>query len=95
MGFFENLGRKIGSATDSAADKAKRTATISKLKSQIGAEEKKIEKIYYEIGKKTFETDKNDSASPVRDLCDSILKSQEKIKALQADIAALKEPKQV
>jgi hypothetical protein len=93
MGFFEDLGKKIGSATDSAADKARRAAEISKLRSQIGAEEKNIEKTYYEIGKKTFETDRDDPDSPVRALCDSILKSQERIRALQSDIAALKAPR--
>lgn len=93
MGFFEDLGKKIGSATDSAAEKARKAAEMSKLKSQIGTEEKQIEKIYYEIGKITFETDKDDPDSPVRELCERILASQEKIQKLQADIAALKAPK--
>jgi hypothetical protein len=57
--------KKIGSATDSAAEKS-RGSEMSKLKSQIGTEEKQIEKIYYEIGKIPFETDKDDPDSPVR-----------------------------
>ena len=60
MGFFENLGKTIGSATDTAADKAKKLAEISKLKSAVSGEEKLVERLYAEIGKKTYELDRDD-----------------------------------
>lgn len=90
MAFLKNLGDKIGSAASSAAEKAKKMAEISKLNSAIGTEEKHINQAYFEIGKQTFELDKDNPASPVAELCQKILLSQQTIEELKQKIVHLK-----
>lgn len=90
MGFFEDLGKKIGSATDTAADKARKLAETSKLKSAISVEERKIDLMYTEIGQKFFEQDKDNPESPAADLCEKIKNGLKEIAQYQAEIEAIK-----
>ncbi len=64
MAFFNDLGKKIGTAAQGAAEKAKELAEIAKLNSEISSLEKSITLSYTEIGKTYFESQKNDPQSP-------------------------------
>lgn len=90
MGFFEDLGKKIGSATDTAADKAKKLAEVSRLKSMILSEEKQIDKLYSEIGKLIYERDKDDAESPVEALCTKITECDANIAKYKKEIDDVK-----
>lgn len=51
MAFFDELGKKISSAGQSAVQKTKEMADIARINSAISDEEKKINNNYYQIGK--------------------------------------------
>ena len=55
MDFFSKLGSKITDTTDKVAQKTKDAVELGKLKSQISAEEGRIQAAFLEIGKKFFE----------------------------------------
>ena len=94
MAFLNNLGKKIGSAAEATAGKAKEVAEVTKLKSKINDEEKQIEKLYTEIGKTIFEQYNYNPDSSVAELCSKILSSQENIKELKQRIEEAKNPKE-
>lgn len=93
MAFLNKLGKKIGSAAEATASKAKEMAEITKLNSRRSAEEKQIEKLYTEIGKIIFEQDKENPASPVAELCAKISLSQKNIQGLKQKIEEAKSSK--
>lgn len=64
MAFFDDLSKKIGSAADKAADKAKDMAEIGKLSLSISAQEKQLADLYAKIGQAVFAASKDDPASP-------------------------------
>src|SRR5690554_3115302 len=90
MAFINNIGKKIGSAAGATKAKAKDLAETTKLNSQINDQEKEIDKLYSEIGKKVFELDKENSESSVRDLCDKILAAQQTVGELKQKVEAIK-----
>lgn len=51
MAFFDELGKKISQAGQTAVQKTKEMADVAKLNSSISDEEKRIEDSYREIGK--------------------------------------------
>ena len=101
MAFFNDLGKKIGGAAEvaaekakvaagAAADKAKEIAEVTKLNNEISAEQKQIEKLYLEIGKIIFESDKNDQNSLVAEQCQKILACEKNVAELNIKIQHLK-----
>jgi len=90
MAFFNDLGKKISSAAEVTASKAKEVAEVTKLNSKISSEEKLIEKFYTEIGKAIFEQDKENDRSPVADLCSKIVSCQNSIVDLKKKIEDVK-----
>lgn len=90
MAFLNNLGKKIGSAAEATASKAKELAEVKKFNSKIGDQEKQINRLYTEIGKKIFEQDKENPQSPVVELCAEILSSQAAIQELRQKIEEVK-----
>ena len=55
MGFFDNLSKKATETYKNTTDKTNRMAREMKLKSYIGENKNKIERIYTEIGRKVHE----------------------------------------
>lgn len=51
MAFFDDLGRKISQAGQTAVQKTKDVADVSRINSAISEEEKRINNNYYQIGK--------------------------------------------
>ncbi|SET11213.1 hypothetical protein SAMN05660297_01445 [Natronincola peptidivorans] len=94
MTFFNNLGKKIGSAAEATANKAKEVAEVTKLNAKITEEEKQIEKLYTEIGKAIFKSDKENPESPVAELCDKVLSAQRNIQQLKEKIEEIKVSKE-
>lgn len=90
MAFLGNLGKKLGDAAGSAAEKAKDIAETTKLNSAISAEEKKINQFLLEIGKFVFEQERYNPESPVADLCSKIVSSLQTIEELKQNIANIK-----
>lgn len=91
MGFLKDLGGKLQDVTETAADKAKDFAEITKLNNTISAEEKQIKEYYLEIGQLIFEQFKDKPDSPVAAYCNKILASQQKIEELKQKISEIKE----
>jgi hypothetical protein len=90
MAFFENLGKKIGSVAETAADKANEFAEITKLNNSISSEQKQIDGLFIEIGKLIFEREKEDQDSPIAEQCRKILISQNSIAEFQSKIEQIK-----
>lgn len=51
MAFFDDLGKKISKAGQSAIDKGRELADVTKIKLAIADEEKKLDEAYKSIGK--------------------------------------------
>ena len=60
MAFFEQLGKKLSDAGQGVAQQTKKLAEITKINGQISEEEKKISRLYGEIGKAYYENHKED-----------------------------------
>lgn len=54
MAFFDELGKKLSQAGQTAVQKGKELADIAKLNSAVSDEERKIDDNYREIGKRYF-----------------------------------------
>lgn len=90
MDFFERLGDTISAKGKVVTDKAKDTAEILRLKSQISTCEEVIKKNYLEIGKLFFEQYGQEPEAPFEKQCTAIRNAQCGIKELQEKIDELK-----
>lgn len=90
MAFLDNLGKKISDAAGTATEKAKDFAETTKLNSAIYSEEKQINQYFMEIGKMTFERDKDNPESPAAELIGKIIASQQTIDDLEKKIEEIK-----
>ena len=90
MDFFEKLGETISAKGKEVADKAKDTAEILRLRSQISTCEEVIKKNYLEIGKLFFEQYGQETEAPFEKQCTAIRNAQYGIKELQEKIDEIK-----
>lgn len=60
MAFFEQIGKKISDASQGATQQAKKFAEVTRLNGMISEKEKRISKIYTELGQAYYEKHKND-----------------------------------
>lgn len=90
MDFFEKLGDTISSKGKEVADKAKDTAEILSLKSQISTCEEVIKKNYLEIGRLYYEQYGKEPDAPFEKQCKAIKNARIGVKDLQAKIDQLK-----
>lgn len=90
MAFFDNLGRKISQVGQDALQKTKEMADIAKINSIIADEEKRINNIYYQIGKMYAELHLNDYENCFTPLMDSLNESECKIKDMKVKLQELK-----
>lgn len=56
MAFFNDLSKKLSQAGQDVAQSTKNFAAVTKLNSLVSEEEKKIDNLYYQMGKTYFET---------------------------------------
>lgn len=90
MAFFDNLGKKIGSAAEATASKAKEVAEVTKLNSKVNEEERTVEKLYLEIGKAIYQADKDNPESVVFELLSKVTSSLNTVEQLKAKIEEVK-----
>ncbi len=90
MAFFEDLGKKISQTGQGAVQKAKDAAEILKLNGLVSDEEKRINAIYTEIGKKYFELHADDCEAVLVGMINSIKASKDKIDEYSEQIKQLK-----
>lgn len=90
MAFLDKLSKKIGEVADTATDKAKDFAETTKLNQAISAEEKQISQYFLDLGKSIFENEKDNPDSPVADICNKIMESQNVIEELKKKILEIK-----
>lgn len=90
MSFFEDLSKKIAATTQSATQKAKDTADIVKLNSQVNDLNKTIANGYAELGKQYFENNKDNVPEEFAEIFNSINESTAKIAELKDQIKTIK-----
>lgn len=90
MDFFEKLGDTISAKGKEVADKARDTADILSLKSQISTCEEVIKKNYMEIGKLFYEQYGEDPDAPFEKQRKAIKNARVGARELQAKVDRLK-----
>ena len=90
MAFFDDLGKKISQAGQSAVQKTKDITDIAKLNSSISDEKSKIEGLYSEIGKLYVKLYGEAPADAFAGLVSGIKTAEENIVAYQAQIKDIK-----
>ena len=91
MTFFDDFGKKLGIVAETTVTKARELTEITKLNMQISCEERKIEKLYAEIGKLVFEKEKDKQGSFVSEQCTKIIEVQQAVKELNKKLNEVKE----
>ncbi len=92
MAFFENLGKKVGEATQAVAKKSSEIVETTKLNSSINSEEDKIQKLYIQIGKAAYAqfTQTGAAEEYLKESCEAIAAHEQNIVALREKIAEVK-----
>lgn len=92
MAFLENLGKKIGETAQAAAKKSSELVEVTKLNSNISAEEEKIQRLYSQMGKAAYQkfTETGNTDDYLREACEQIAAHEQNIKALKEKIAEVK-----
>lgn len=91
MTFFDDFGKKLGVVAETTVTKAKELTEITKLNMQISSEERKLEKLYAEIGKLVFEKEKDKSGGFVSEQCSRIIEVQQAIGDLNKKLNEVKD----
>jgi len=90
MSFLKGLGKKISETGQGAAQQAKIFAEVTKLKSNIGDEEDKIDALYKEIGKAYYEAHRGVEGDIFAVQCAAIDEAKIKITELNQQIRDIK-----
>ena len=90
MAFFEEFGKKISKMGQTTVQKTKDFADITKLNSSITDEEKKINQIYFQIGKQYVELHGEAAENEFLDLISKIREGKERILEYQAEIEKIR-----
>ena len=90
MSFFDNIGKTISDVSQGAIQKGKGMADVVKFNSLISEEEKKINGLYQEIGKKYVEQYGAAPAEDLKEYVDQVYASKEKIAEYQEKVTELK-----
>ena len=88
MAFFDDLTKKLSTAADLAVDKAKDLAETGKLKLDIAAEEKEVQKLYAQIGKAIYQQEKDNPDSIFAAECYNIAERLQRIEELKTEAPA-------
>lgn len=90
MAFFDDLGKKLSQAGQTAVQKTKEVADIAKLNSSIYDEEKKINNNYLEIGKLYVSLRAEAHEEEFDGMIAAIRESEEKIRGYRHQITEIK-----
>ncbi|MCM1027175.1 MAG: zinc ribbon domain-containing protein [Roseburia sp.] len=90
MAFFDDLGKKLSQAGQTAVQKTKEVADIAKLNSSVYEEEKKINNNYLEIGKLYATLHGEEPGEEFAGMITAIHESEEKIRGYKHQITEIK-----
>lgn len=90
MSFFDDLGKKLSQAGQSAAQKTKEIAETARLNSQISDEEKKINDFYLQIGKIYVSLHDENHEADFDELIRGLHESEDKVKECRQQIKDIK-----
>lgn len=87
MAFFDNLRDKLVETGKDVSDKAKETAAVAKLQTQISVERNKLKGLYADLGKAYYENPEDENIEAYKD---SITAVMEVIASYEAELADMK-----
>ena len=90
MSFFDNIGSKASAAGQAAAEKARNFAEVNRLSGVISDHEKRISRLYFEIGQSYYMRHKDDPESEELERIAAITDTNEKIAVCREQIKTLK-----
>ena len=90
MSFFDNIGSKASAAGQAAAEKARNFAEVNRLSGVISDHEKRISRLYFEIGQSYYERHKDDPEAEELERIAAITDTNEKIAVCREQIKTLK-----
>ena len=90
MSFFDNIGSKASAAGQAAAEKARNFAEVNRLSGVISDHEKRISRLYFEIGQSYYERHKDDPEAEALERIAAITDTNEKIAVCRNQIKTLK-----
>ncbi len=90
MAFFDDFGKKISQASQSTLQKTKDMADVAKINMQISDEEKKMNDTYLQIGKLYMELHASDGEEAFKEMVQTIVDAQNKIKEFKGQIQEIK-----
>ena len=90
MSFFDNIGSKASAAGQAAAEKARNFAEVNRLNGVISDHEKRISRLYFEIGQSYYERHKDDPEAEELERIAAITDTNEKIAVCRNQIKTLK-----
>lgn len=88
--FFSNFGKKISNVGQETVKRTKEIAEISKLSNKIKDEEKKIDGLYTELGKKYFTLYARNQVAEIQDICSCITESLQVLEAMKKELQLIK-----
>lgn len=90
--FIRGLGETISAAASGVTDKTSEFFEITKIRGQIAAEEKAIDKIFASIGEILYEeyTKGTVVSETIAELCNGIDEHKEKISALDQELGQIR-----
>lgn len=90
MAFLDQFSKKVSQVGQGAAQSAKNFAAVTKLNSMISEEEKKVNNLFYQIGKTYFETN---SQNPAENLAGYVSAVTEALQTIETYKEQIKETK--
>lgn len=84
---FDNLRDKLVATGKDVSEKAKETAAIAKLQTQISVEKNKMKGLYTDLGKAYYENPEDENVAAYRDSIDAV---KEVIAGYEKELAAMK-----
>lgn len=89
-GFFDKVSDVINNTANDISDKAKEFSEVNSLNGQIRSQEKLIDSLYIEIGKKYYETHQGILNDEFASQISQITQASETAERLRADVANIK-----
>lgn len=90
MAFFDDLGKKLSQAGQTAVQKTKNITDIAKINGLISDEEKKLNNNYYQVGKLYVAMHQSDFESDFSEMISAINESETKIANYKQQIQDIK-----
>jgi len=84
---FDNLRDKLVATGKDVSEKAKETAAIAKLQTQISVEKNKLKGLYTDLGKAYYENPEDENVAAYKDAIDAV---KEVIAGYEKDLANMK-----